>query len=187
MNIDDGELQSLHCHDRLRNGHSPTCKETNRQGKPVQQTCPTCQTGFTTAVGQRRIYCSDECRITSRTSEDAREKRTCPVCEGPFPPELRSLPGAGDEPFPGLVEVCFTDAHNQRQSLVDKAAVFDTSDRLSPTSNYPVMIKVLCDMLGDGDSPPTAETVVISIAPWGLESVDGSIEFEVRADQLTTS
>ena len=49
------------------------------------------------------------------------------------------------------------------------------------------MIKVLCDMLGDGDSPPTAETVVISIAPWGLESVDGSIEFEVRADQLTTS
>ncbi|WP_413812596.1 ATP-binding protein [Streptomyces sp. OE57] len=63
---------------------SPTCKETNRQNKPVQQTCPTCHTAFTTTVGQRRIYCSDECRTTSRTSEDAREKRTCPVCEGPF-------------------------------------------------------------------------------------------------------
>ena len=92
-----------------------------------------------------------------------------------------------DEPFPGLVQVCFTDAHDQRQSIVDKAAVFDASDRLSPTSNYPVMIKVLCDKLRDGNSPSTAETVIISIAPWGLESVDGSVEFEVRADQLATS
>ncbi|MFD8339726.1 hypothetical protein ACFV42_45070 [Streptomyces solisilvae] len=63
---------------------SPTCKETNRQSKPIQHTCPACQTEFTTPAGQRRIYCSDECQTTSRTSKDARENRTCPVCEGPF-------------------------------------------------------------------------------------------------------
>lgn len=63
---------------------SPTCKATNRQSKPAQQTCPVCENEFTTTAGRKRIYCTEECRIAARTSEDIREKRTCPVCDDPF-------------------------------------------------------------------------------------------------------
>ncbi|MFC9916412.1 hypothetical protein [Streptomyces sp. NPDC127197] len=62
----------------------PTCKETNRQRKPVQQTCPVCEHEFTTTAGRKRIYCTEECRIAARTSEDIQERRTCPVCDDPF-------------------------------------------------------------------------------------------------------
>ncbi|MER8156883.1 hypothetical protein [Streptomyces sp. NPDC094472] len=101
---------------------SPTCKETNRQSKPVQQTCPTCQTAFTTTVGQRRIYCSDECRTTSRTSEDAREKRTCPVCEGPFD-ALRTVRQIYCSP------ACRKDAERRRDQARDE----DRARRLGET------------------------------------------------------
>ncbi|MEU6987362.1 hypothetical protein ABZ946_28715 [Streptomyces sp. NPDC046324] len=46
---------------------------------------------------------------------------------------------------------------------------------------------ILCDILDSGNSSGTADTVNISVAPWGLESLDGRIEFEARADQLTTN
>ncbi|GLV88522.1 hypothetical protein Slala03_82110 [Streptomyces lavendulae subsp. lavendulae] len=91
-----------------------------------------------------------------------------------------------DEPQPGLVEVRFTDAHHQQWTFVDKWPVFSGED-LHPDSSYPVEVGVLCDILTTGNSADTADTVKISVAPWGLESLDGRIEFEVRADQLTTS
>ncbi|MEU8825302.1 hypothetical protein [Streptomyces sp. NPDC048636] len=93
----------------------------------------------------------------------------------------------GDEPFPGLVEVCFTDAHHQQRSVIDKAPVFDDSDALTPTADYPVTVNVLCDILQRTASHSATRTVTVSLAPWGLESVDGDVEFQVRADQLTTS
>ncbi|MDN3061201.1 hypothetical protein ACFV4E_15295 [Streptomyces hygroscopicus] len=101
---------------------SPTCKETNRQNKPVQQTCPACQTEFTTTAGQRRIYCSDECRTTSRTSEDARENRTCPVCEGPFE-ALRTVRQIYCSP------TCRKDAERRRDQARDE----DRARRLGET------------------------------------------------------
>ncbi|MEV8536193.1 hypothetical protein [Streptomyces sp. NPDC051211] len=91
-----------------------------------------------------------------------------------------------DEPQPGLVEVRFTDAHHQQWTFVDKWPVFSGED-LHPDSSYPVEVGVLCDILTTGNSADTADTVKISVAPWGLESLEGRIEFAVRADQLTTS
>ncbi|MGW7139977.1 hypothetical protein ACWGVR_20495 [Streptomyces xanthophaeus] len=88
-----------------------------------------------------------------------------------------------DEPQPGLVEVRFTDAHQRQWAFIDKWPVF-TGDDLTPNSLYPVVVGVLCDVLTADD---TASTVTISVAPWGLESLEGDIEFEVRADQLTTN
>ncbi|MFG2751982.1 hypothetical protein [Streptomyces xanthophaeus] len=88
-----------------------------------------------------------------------------------------------DEPQPGLVEVRFTDAHQRQWTFIDKWPVF-TGDDLTPNSLYPVVVGVLCDVLTADD---TASTVTISVAPWGLESLEGDIEFEVRADQLTTN
>ncbi|MEH0473468.1 hypothetical protein ACN6K4_006524 [Streptomyces hayashii] len=87
-----------------------------------------------------------------------------------------------DEPQPGLVEVRFTDAHHQQRAFIDKWPVF-SGDDLTPDSRYPVEVGVLCDILTTGS---TSDTVRISVTPWGLESLEGETEFEVRADQLTT-
>lgn len=84
-----------------------------------------------------------------------------------------------DEPFPGLVEVRFVDADGREWSFVDKAAVFEDADRLSRSANYPVPVEIRCETVG-GDVDP----VIVSVAPWGLESVEGRAEFKVRADQL---
>ncbi|MFE2852042.1 hypothetical protein ACFXJO_13040 [Streptomyces lavendulae] len=91
-----------------------------------------------------------------------------------------------DEPQPGLVEVRFTDAHHQQWAFIDKWPVF-SGDDLAPDSRYPVEVGVLCNILTTGNTAGTSDTVRISVTPWGLESLEGRVEFEVRADQLTTS
>ncbi|MEV0491184.1 hypothetical protein [Streptomyces atratus] len=91
-----------------------------------------------------------------------------------------------DEPRPGLVEVRFTDACNQQWTFIDKWPVF-SGENLHPNSSYPVKVGILCDILASGNSSGSADTVKISVAPWGLEPLEGRVEFEVRADQLTTS
>ncbi|GLV88532.1 hypothetical protein Slala03_82210 [Streptomyces lavendulae subsp. lavendulae] len=93
----------------------------------------------------------------------------------------------GDEPQPGLVEVRFTDAHQQQWAFIDKWPIFTAGDDLAPGSHYPVEVGILCDVLNTGNTADTSGTFRISVAPWGLESPEGRIEFDVRADQLTTS
>lgn len=92
-----------------------------------------------------------------------------------------------DEPQPGLVEVRFTDAHQQQWAFIDKWPVFTDGDDLAPDAHYPVEVVILCDILNADDTTNTSDTVRISVSPWGLESLEGRVEFEVRADQLTTS
>ncbi len=87
----------------------------------------------------------------------------------------------GTEPFPGLVEVSFTDAAGVLRTFVDKPPVFDESDRLRPDASYPVAVEVPCEVLGGGG----AAVVTVSTRPAGLETDDGLSEFEVFADQLT--
>jgi hypothetical protein len=91
-----------------------------------------------------------------------------------------------DEPQPGLVEVRFTDAHDQQRAFIDKWPVFSGED-LHPDSSYPVEVRILCDVLATCSSSDMTDTVRISVAPWGLESLDGRIEFKVQADQLTVN
>ncbi|MGH4035195.1 hypothetical protein ACQB60_40475 [Actinomycetota bacterium Odt1-20B] len=90
-----------------------------------------------------------------------------------------------DEPHPGLIEVGFTDAGGRQRVFVDKVPVFTSGD-LGPDSRYPVEVQVLCDILPTGSASVTPDRARISVAPWGLESLDGHVEFEVRADQVTT-
>ncbi|MFF1414046.1 hypothetical protein ACFVX6_30345 [Streptomyces sp. NPDC058289] len=92
-----------------------------------------------------------------------------------------------DEPQPGLIEVRFTDAHHRQWAFIDKWPVFAGGDDLSPDSRYPAEVSILCDILTTGDTTDTSDTVKISVTPWGLESLEGHVEFEVGADQLTTS
>ncbi|MEU1623551.1 hypothetical protein ABZ479_40475 [Streptomyces sp. NPDC005722] len=88
-----------------------------------------------------------------------------------------------DEPQPGLVEVRFTDAHGRGWSFVEKSAVVSSAD-LSSGSDYPIETVILCDILS-GNAAGTTNTVRISLAPWGLESVDGQTEFDVWPGQLS--
>jgi endogenous inhibitor of DNA gyrase (YacG/DUF329 family) len=105
---------------------SPTCKETNRQSKPVQQTCPVCEHEFTTTAGRKRIYCTEECRIAARTSEDIRGKGTCPVCDDPFE-TLKTTRQIYCSP------TCRKDAERRRDQARDE----DRARRLGETASLP--------------------------------------------------
>ncbi|MGW1769579.1 hypothetical protein ACWCQL_36740 [Streptomyces sp. NPDC002073] len=91
-----------------------------------------------------------------------------------------------DEPQPGLVEVRFTDAHHQEWAFIDKGPVFSAADDLTPESRYPVKVGILCDILTTSNTTDASDTIKITVTPWGLESIERHVEFEVRADQLTT-
>ncbi|MEU8834321.1 hypothetical protein [Streptomyces sp900116325] len=86
-----------------------------------------------------------------------------------------------DEPFPGVVEVRFTDAAGRRWSLVDKAPVFDAMGALGPDSAYPLEVGIACVIIGLQED---GELVTVSTAPHGVTATDGRDEFTVRYDQL---
>ncbi|MFE7707587.1 hypothetical protein ACFU6I_17685 [Streptomyces sp. NPDC057486] len=90
-----------------------------------------------------------------------------------------------DEPFPGMVEIQFTDAEGRRWSLVDKAPVFDAEGVLGPDSAYPLEIGVACVISGSVGLQEGDELVTISTAPHDVTTTDGRDEFTVRRDQLT--
>ncbi|MFE5595058.1 hypothetical protein [Streptomyces sp. NPDC056549] len=92
-----------------------------------------------------------------------------------------------DEPQPGLVEVRFTDAHHEQWAFIDKWPVFSGGGDLAPGSRYPVAVGILCDILTTDNTADTSDLVRISVTPWGIESHEGCVEFEVRPCQLTTS
>ncbi|MGW6782863.1 hypothetical protein [Streptomyces sp. NPDC054987] len=100
---------------------------------------------------------------------------------------------ADEEPWPGVVEVQFTDAAGGRWSLFDKAPIFATMGELGPDTSYPVEVTVACavaegeDLAGDGEGEDLAgdgEGVTISTSPHGVTTPDGREEFTVRRDQL---
>ncbi|MFJ3963125.1 hypothetical protein [Streptomyces sp. NPDC090036] len=90
-----------------------------------------------------------------------------------------------DEPFPGVVEVRFTDAAGRRWSLVDKAPVFDAQGALGPDSAYPLEVSVACVIIGSARLQEDGEVVTVSTTPHGVAATDGRDEFTVRCDQLT--
>ena len=79
-------------------------------------------------------------------------------------PARASSPLVDDEPFPGIVEVVFTDAEDTDRVLIDKCAVFDGS--LTRDAAYPVALEIPVEVLRlrmtrDGD-------VSAIRLPWGL-------------------
>ncbi|WP_432948089.1 hypothetical protein ACQPXM_12740 [Kribbella sp. CA-253562] len=86
----------------------------------------------------------------------------------------------GDDPFPGLVEVAFTDADGMRHVLVDKRPVFGGADGLGAGTAYPVAVGLDCEvLLVEGEA-----VVITTERPWGVEGADGRTEFRVGGDQL---
>ncbi|MGW0931501.1 hypothetical protein [Streptomyces sp. NPDC002644] len=89
-----------------------------------------------------------------------------------------------DEPWPGVVEVHFTDAAGQRWSLFDKAPIFAAVGELGPDSVYPVEVSVACIVREGSSVSVNKEAVAVSTSPSGVMTPDGRDEFTVRPDQL---
>ncbi len=89
-----------------------------------------------------------------------------------------------DEPFPGIVEVRFSDAAGQSWSLIDKCAIFAQFGELTPDSDYPVEATVACVVQGDAEATAGDGVVTVSTSPHGVTTLDGCEEFTVRWDQL---
>ncbi|WP_159401252.1 hypothetical protein [Streptomyces sp. NRRL B-24484] len=87
-----------------------------------------------------------------------------------------------DEPWPGLVEVQFTDAAGRCWSLVDKAPISAAMGELGPDSVYPVEVTVACVVAEGHGLPDNDEVVTVSTS--GVTTLDGREEFTVRWDQL---
>lgn len=89
-----------------------------------------------------------------------------------------------DEPWPGVVEVQFTDAAGRRWSLFDKAPIFAAMGELGPDTSYPVEVTVAC-AVAEGDRPAgDGEFVTVSTSVHGVTTPDGLEEFTVRRNQL---
>ncbi|WP_433892476.1 hypothetical protein [Streptomyces sp. CA-111067] len=88
-----------------------------------------------------------------------------------------------DEPWPGVVEVQFTDAAGRRWSLFDKAPIFTAMGELGPGATYPVQVGVACVVVDSG-LPQKDDDVIVSTAPHGVSTPDGRDQFTVRRHQL---
>lgn len=105
---------------------------------------------------------------------------------GAFVLELRceAVRWADDEPWPGVVEVQFTDAEGRRWSLFDKAPIFAATGELGPDTSYPVEVTVACAVAEDDGLAGDDQVVTVSTSPHGVTAPDGREEFTVRREQL---
>ncbi|NUS15663.1 MAG: hypothetical protein HOY69_30430 [Streptomyces sp.] len=89
-----------------------------------------------------------------------------------------------DEPWPGVVEVRFTDAAGRRWSLVDKAPIFAATGELGPDTSYPVEVTVACAVAEGHGLAGDDEVVTVSTSVHGVTTPDGHQEFTVWPGQL---
>ena len=91
-----------------------------------------------------------------------------------------------DEPQPGIVECKFTDRFGKDWRFIEKSAVVSTA-HLSGGSIYPQPGTIDCRIVATGlDDNGREFAVVDTELPWGIETDDGTMRFEVFADQLQT-
>jgi hypothetical protein len=85
---------------------------------------------------------------------------------------------------PGVVESEFCDAHGRRWCFVEKTA-YVTAEILDRQSGYPRSGAIACEVVGRSLDASGHEIIVIDTErPWGVESVEGMMRFEVPPDRL---
>jgi hypothetical protein len=84
---------------------------------------------------------------------------------------------SGDQP--GWVECVFSDAHGCRWSVIEKLPVVCDAE-LDRTSDYPQPGVLGCEVV----SQSAGVARVTTRRPWGIESTDGTDEFEVPTELL---
>ena len=78
--------------------------------------------------------------------------------------------GPDDEPFPGIVEVVFTDAEGT-DHVPDRHSALIFDDSLTRDAAYPVVLEIPVEVL-QARRTPDAEVSVIRL-PWGLADGPG--------------
>ena len=89
-----------------------------------------------------------------------------------------------DEPQPGIVECEFADAHGRRWSFVEKTAIVSAAE-LDARTSYPQPGVIACQVVGHRLDDTGREIVMVDTErPWGVEAVDGTVQFEVLPASL---
>jgi hypothetical protein len=92
-----------------------------------------------------------------------------------------------DEPQPGLVACTLIDADGRRWRWIEKAAIVSAED-LHAGSPYPQPGVIACERIWERpDSTDQTDGVRVRIdtaSPWGVASVEGETQLEVRPSQL---
>lgn len=88
------------------------------------------------------------------------------------------------DPQPGFVECELIDAHGQRHCFVEKIPVV-TADSVDSQSTYPQPGVIACEIADRYRDESGREIIVIDTeSPWGVESTDGVMRFEVAPASL---
>lgn len=77
----------------------------------------------------------------------------------------------------------FSDARDQRCSLVDKAPIFDAPEGLGPGSAFPLAVGIAVVVV-EKATPDAGNDVTVSTSARGVIALSGDDEFTVRRDQL---
>jgi hypothetical protein len=89
-----------------------------------------------------------------------------------------------DEPQPGIVQCEFSDAHARRWSFVDKTAIF-SAEHLDFLTAYPQPGVIACEIIRRTQDERGRDLMLVDTErPWGVESIEGIMRFEVLASSL---
>ena len=88
---------------------------------------------------------------------------------------------------PGWVECVLIDAYAKPHSFIEKVPVV-TTETLLPTSEYPVLGSIACEVLAKlNDEQGRSLLKIDTIRPWDIESTSGEVEFVILASQVRNS
>lgn len=85
---------------------------------------------------------------------------------------------------PGFVACEFVDAHGRRHHFIEKTAVV-TGDDIDAKTLYPYPGVIACLIINRHLDALGNEIIVVDTTkPWGVESIDGVTQFEMRRNDL---
>ncbi|MEO8043055.1 MAG: hypothetical protein ABI646_10625 [Acidobacteriota bacterium] len=88
-----------------------------------------------------------------------------------------------DDHQPGFVECLLIDAHGKEHLFIEKVPVVTLSD-LNESSSYPAEGVIGCEVL-KGSLDTDIDIITVSTEqPWGIESTEGLLVFDLRSGQL---
>jgi hypothetical protein len=88
-----------------------------------------------------------------------------------------------DEPFPGWIEVNFTDADGHLWRLFDKPPIFTSAD-LTKNTPYPIDVELACTILSTSRRQDLELITISTLTPWSVTTEDDHSEFTVLPSQL---
>lgn len=81
--------------------------------------------------------------------------------------------------LPGFVECEFSDANGRCWRFVEKCVVVH-DEYLDARTPYPLPGVIACEIVGRSSDATGREIIVVDTErPWGVESIDGTMRFEV--------